>query len=67
MARSRRRGRGSWREKDPTQIFYHGLVQETTEQDNKYVLRSPLASSVDTNQVEVMKRGDELFFEDREY
>ena len=49
-------------EKDPTQVFYRGAVQEVTRQGDTYVLRLPLPH-VEMNKVVMTKRGDEMIIE----
>ncbi len=49
-------------EKDPTQVFYRGAVQEVTRQGDMYVLRLPLPH-VEMDKVVMTKRGDEMIIE----
>jgi arsenite-transporting ATPase len=49
-------------EKDPTQVFYRGSVQEVTRQGDTYVLRLPLPH-VEMDKVVMTKRGDEMIIE----
>ena len=49
-------------EKDPTQVFYRGAVQEITQQGDTYILRLPLPH-VEMNKVVMTKRGDEMIIE----
>ncbi len=49
-------------EKDPTQVFYRGAVQEVTRQGDTYVLRLPLPH-VEMDKVVMTKRGDEMIIE----
>ncbi len=49
-------------EQDPTQVFYHGPVQEITRQGDVYILRLPLPH-VEMNKVVMTKRGDEMIIE----
>ncbi len=49
-------------EKDPTQVFYRGAVQEVARQGDIYVLRLPLPH-VEMNKVVMTKRGDEMIIE----
>ncbi|GAC1424631.1 MAG: ArsA family ATPase [Ktedonobacteraceae bacterium] len=49
-------------EKDPTQVFYRGAVQEVIRQGDTYVLRLPLPH-VEMNKVVMTKRGDEMIIE----
>ncbi len=49
-------------EKDPTQVFYRGAVQEVKRQGDMYVLRLPLPH-VEMNKVVMTKRGDEMIIE----
>ncbi len=49
-------------EKDPTEVFYHGAVQEVTRQGDTYVLRLPLPH-VEMDKVVMTKRGDEMIIE----
>jgi len=47
---------------DPTQIFYHGQIQEITRQGDVYVLRLPLPH-VEMDKVLMTKKGDEMIVE----
>ncbi len=49
-------------EKDPTQVFYRGSVQEVTRQGDTYILRLPLPH-VEMDKVVMTKRGDEMIIE----
>ncbi len=49
-------------EKDPTQVFYRGAVQEVTRQGDTYMLRLPLPH-VEMDKVVMTKRGDEMIIE----
>ena len=49
-------------DKDPTQVFYRGSVQEVTRQGDTYVLRLPLPH-VEMDKVVMTKRGDEMIIE----
>ncbi len=49
-------------EKDPTQVFYRGAVQEVKRQGDMYILRLPLPH-VEMNKVVMTKRGDEMIIE----
>jgi arsenite/tail-anchored protein-transporting ATPase len=49
-------------EQDPTQVFYHGQIQEITRQGDVYILRLPLPH-VEMNKVLMTKKGDEMIIE----
>src|SRR5216684_481468 len=49
-------------EQDPTQVFYHGQIQEITHQGDTYILRLPLPH-VEMNKVLMTKKGDEMIIE----
>jgi arsenite-transporting ATPase len=49
-------------EQDPTQIFYHGPIQEISRQGDTYVLRLPLPH-VEMSKVLMSKKGDEMIIE----
>ncbi len=49
-------------EQDPTQIFYHGQIQELTRQGDVYILRLPLPH-VEMDKVLMTKKGDEMIIE----
>lgn len=49
-------------DRDPTEIFHRGAVQEVTRQGDSYVLRLPLPH-VEMNKVQMMKKGDEMTIE----
>jgi arsenite-transporting ATPase len=49
-------------DKDPTQIFYRGPVQEVTREGEMYVLRLPLPH-VEMDKVVMTKKGDEMIVE----
>jgi arsenite/tail-anchored protein-transporting ATPase len=51
---------GLWKELDPSQLFWNGPTQKIEERSGAYVLCLPLPH-VDMDQVEITKRGDELF------
>lgn len=49
-------------DRDPTEIFYQGAVQEVTREGDAYVLRLPLPH-VEMNKVSMTKKGDEMMIE----
>jgi arsenite-transporting ATPase len=49
-------------EDDPTQVFYHGAVQELVKNGQGYILRLPLPH-VELNKVVLTKKGDEMVVE----
>lgn len=49
-------------EQDPTQVFYHGPIQEISRQGDTYILRLPLPH-VEMNKVQMSKKGDEMIIE----
>ncbi len=49
-------------DKDPTQVFYRGPVQEVTREGDMYVLRLPLPH-VEMDKVVMTKKGDEMIVE----
>lgn len=49
-------------DRDPTQVFYRGAVQEVTREGDMYVLRLPLPH-VEMDKVVMTKKGDEMIVE----
>jgi len=49
-------------DKDPTQVFYRGAIQEITQQGDTYILRLPLPH-VEMSKVIMTRRGDEMIIE----
>jgi arsenite-transporting ATPase len=48
-----------WKDRDPTEVFWVGPIQQIDKRDNEYVLRLPLPH-IEMDQVKLTKRGDEL-------
>lgn len=49
-------------DKDPTQVFYRGPIQEVTREGETYVLKLPLPH-VEMDKVVMTKKGDEMIIE----
>lgn len=48
-----------WRERDPTEVFSVGPIQQIEQRGHEYILRLPLPH-IEMDQVKLTKRGDEL-------
>lgn len=62
VAQLRELAKEVFKDQDPTQIFYTGLIQEIVREGDGYVLRLPLPH-VEMNKVLMTKKGDEMIIE----